>query len=103
MSNYILAYHGGSKPANPEEGVENMAKWQAWADNLGDALTVPGAPLGMSKTISADGVSDGGGENPLVGYSILKADDMDSAIEMVKACPHTIYGTMEVAEIMEMQ
>lgn len=102
MSKYILAYHGGNKPASPEEGAENMAKWQAWADSLGDALTVPGAPLGISKTISTDGVTDGGGSNPLVGYSILEADDMDAAIEMVQACPHTTYGTMEVAEIMKM-
>lgn len=102
MANYILAYHGGHNPTSPEEGAELMAKWQAWADSLGDALTVPGAPLGMSKTITADGVEDGGGSNPLVGYSILEADDMEAAIEMVQTCPHTEIGTMEVAEIMKM-
>jgi hypothetical protein len=102
MSNYILAYHGGMKPSSPEEGAKHMAEWQAWADSLGDALSIPGAPLGMSKTISADGISDGGGSNPLVGYSILEAENMDAAIEMVKACPHTAHGTMEVAEIMKM-
>lgn len=102
MANYILAYHGGHNPTSPEEGAELMAKWQAWADSLGDALTVPGAPLGLSKTISADGVEDGGGSNPLVGYSILEADDMEAAIEMAQTCPHTEIGTMEVAEIMKM-
>ena len=56
----------------------------------------------MSKTISADGVEDGGGSNPLVGYSILEADDMEAAIEMVQACPQIEIGTLEVAEIMKM-
>ena len=41
MANYRLAYHGGHNPTSPEEGAELMAKWQAWADSLGDALTVP--------------------------------------------------------------
>ena len=29
MSNYILAYHGGKKPATPEEGARQMENWKA--------------------------------------------------------------------------
>ena len=57
MPNYILAYHGGKKPETPEEGAEGMAKFQAWVRDLGDAAINPGTPLGMSKTVSADGIS----------------------------------------------
>jgi len=40
----------------------------------------PGTPLGMHKTVSPGGVSDGGGSNPLLGYSIVKADSMDAGL-----------------------
>jgi hypothetical protein len=58
----------------------------------------------MSKTVSSGGVSDDGGSNPLLGFTIVKADSMDAALEMAKACPHLDMdtGTIEVAEVMEM-
>jgi hypothetical protein len=103
MPNYIIAYHGGKKPESPEEGGKQMEKWQAWVDGLGDAVVNPGTPLGKSRIVSSDGVSDDGGPNSLTGYSIVKADTMDAALEMAKACPFLDIGTIEVAEVMEMQ
>ncbi len=102
MSNYVFAYHGGKKPESPEEGAKLMAKWKAWLGGLGDAVVNPGAPLGMSKTVSSGGVSDDGGSNPLLGFSIVKADGMDAALEMAKGCPHLEIGSIEVAEVKEM-
>ncbi len=88
MSNYIIAYHGGKKPDSPEEGAKQMARWQAWLGGLGDAVVNPGTPLGKSRIVSSDGVSDDGGSNPMSGYSIVKADSMDAALEMAKGCPY---------------
>jgi len=102
MSNYIFAYHGGKKPESPEAGAKLMAKWQAWIGGLGEAMVNTGTPLGMSKTVSSDGVSDDGGSNPLSGFSIVKADSMDAALELAKGCPHLEHGTIEVAEMKEM-
>ena len=104
MANYIFAYHGGGKmPASREEGAKGMAQWRAWAVGLSDAMVNFGTPLGKSKTVSAGGVSDDGGANPLMGFSIVKADSMDAALEMAKACPHLDIGTIEVAQMMEMK
>ncbi len=102
MANYIIAYHGGKKPESPEEGAKQMAKWKAWVGGLGDAVVNPGTPLGKSKIVSAEGVSDGGGPNVLTGFSIVKADSMDAVLEMAKECPYLDMGTLEVAEVMEM-
>lgn len=88
-------------PDNPEERAEGMARFMAWATDLGDALVNPGTPLGTSKIVSSDGVSDDGGAN-LMGFSIVKADSMDAALEMAKRCPHLEIGTVEVAEMMKM-
>ncbi len=69
---------------------------------LCDAVVNPGTPLGMSKNVSSSCVSDDGGSNPLLGFSIVKADSMDAALEMAKGCPHLEIGTIEVAEAKEM-
>ncbi len=104
MSSYVFAYHGGKRPESPEEGAKHMAKWKAWIGGLGDAVVNPGTPLGKSKTVSSAGVSDDGGSNPMSGFSIVKADSMDAALEMAKECPLLeIGGTLEVAEVMEMK
>ncbi len=103
MSNYFFAYYGGKKPESPEEGAKQMAKWKAWVGGLGDAAVNPGTFLGKSRTVSSGGVSEDGGSNPILGFSIVKADSMDAALEMAKECPLLdIGGTLEVAEMMEM-
>jgi len=101
MSNYVFAYHGGKAPENPEEVAKYKAKWKAWVCGLGRVIVNPGTPLGNSRTISSRGVSDNGGSNPLSGFSIVKADSMNAAIEMAKRCPHLEHGTIEVAEVKE--
>jgi hypothetical protein len=103
MANYIIAYHGGKKPASPEEGKAGMAKWQVWLEDLGEAVVNPGTPLGKSRIVSASGVSPDGGKNPMSGYSIVEADSIDSALEMASQCPFLeTGGTLEVAEILKM-
>lgn len=99
MPNFVFAYHGSKRPKN---GADHMARWKAWVGGLGGALVNPGLPLGKSKTVSGDGVTDGGGPNPLAGFSVVKADTMDAALALTKGCPHLDIGTIEVAEAMDM-
>lgn len=102
MSEYMFAYHGGKKPDSPEEGAKMMAEWQAWVESLGDTMTNPGTPLGMSKTVTATGVEDNGGPNPLAGFSVVQADSIEAALDLAKNCPFLAMGTIEVAEMMKM-
>jgi hypothetical protein len=102
MSNFIIAYHGGEKPKSPEEGAEGMAKWKTWLAGLGEAVVNPGTPLVNSKIVSSNGVSDDTSQNRLTGYTIVKAENMEAALEMAKSCPFLEMGTLEVAEMMEM-
>jgi hypothetical protein len=89
MANYLLLYSGGSMPATPAEQQAVMQAWTAWFGQLGDAVVDGGNPTSANaKTIASDGsVSDGGGGMMPSGYSILKADSMDAAVEMAKGCP----------------
>jgi len=103
MLNFILAYHpGGKMPDSPEEGAKQRQEWEAWIADLGDAAVNPGTPLGMSKLVSANGVSEHEGPNSLMGYTIVKANSLDAALGIAKGCPFLEMGTIEVAEVMEM-
>jgi hypothetical protein len=101
MPDFVISYHGGKQPSSPEEGVTQMARWKAWVEGLGDAVVNPGTPLGRSKTVSTGGVSDGS-ESRLTGFSIVKAANMDVALEMARKCPFLDMGTVEVAQVMDM-
>lgn len=104
MPKFVLAYHGSPQFNTKEEGAAHMIAWQKWSQGLGDAVVDPGTPVGPSMTVSLDEVVDGGGSNPLSGITILQANTMDDALELVKDCPHLdAGGTIEVAEALNME
>jgi hypothetical protein len=101
MANYLLAYHGGGGMAQDEAARNKlMAQWGKWFQDLGSALVDGGNPVMKAKTItSKGGVSDGGGQNPVSGYSVIKADNLDAAVTLAKGCPVLAGGgSIEVAE-----
>ncbi len=102
MAEFVFAYHGGKMPETEAEQKALMARWQEWMGGLGDALVNPGAPVGKSWTVSASGAEEGGGANPISGYSLVRADSMQAALDMARGCPHLDHGTVEVAEAMQM-
>ena len=104
MPKFMYIYHGGGRPETPEEGEKVMAAWMSWLGGMGDAVVDVGNPAGMSKTVSVSGVADDGGANPVSGYTLVNATDMDAAVEMAKGCPilEGGEGTVEVAEAMDM-
>ncbi len=103
MPKFVFAYHGGKMPETPEEGAKEMEKWKAWFADMGSAVVDGGNPVGMSKTVSADGVADNGGANPLSGYSLVSVDTMDAAIALAQGCPIlNSEGSVEIAEAIDM-
>lgn len=101
MPNYLLAYHGGSPGRTEAERSKIMAAWGKWFQQLGPAVVDGGNPVGRSRTIKSGGaVSEGGGANPVSGYSLIKADTLDAAVKLAKGCPNLESGgTIEVAEV----
>ncbi|MGB2016816.1 MAG: hypothetical protein ACPHWV_05635 [Candidatus Puniceispirillum sp.] len=100
MPKFLFAYHGGKMPETEAEIAAVMQRWRDWMDGLGDALLDPGNPVGMSKIVSIDGIADDGGANPVSGYSLVMADDMNAALAMAAGCPMVTqgHGSIEVAE-----
>jgi hypothetical protein len=103
MANYLLAFHGGGMPETEEEQAKVMAAWGEWYGKLGAAVVDGGNPVGQTRTIASDGsTSEGGGANPVSGYAIISANDIDQAVESAKGCPILEGGgSIEVAETFE--
>jgi hypothetical protein len=97
-NNYLLLYHGGGMPASQEEQARVMQQWTEWFGVLGDRLVDGGNPVSQTKRIAVGGsVSDEA--NGPTGYSIIKAETLDQAVELAKGCPVLQGGaSIEVAE-----
>lgn len=89
MSNFVLLYSGGGMPATEAERGKVMEAWGAWFGKLGEAVVDAGNPFGgAAKNIGSDGtVHDGAVGTQATGYSILKADSINSAVGLAKGCP----------------
>lgn len=104
MTKYVFAYHGGSHPKTPEEGKKVMDAWGAWFGSMGAAVIDGGNPVGKSSTVKSDGsLVQGGGANPLSGYSLIEASSLEDAHKKAKGCPLLkAGGTIEIAPALDM-
>lgn len=101
MANFVLLYYGEPKFSSEEEGKAHQGKWMEWMQAMGDTMVNPGTPMGPAKSVTSNSVTDSNGTR-LTGFSIVKADDMDAAIEIAKSCPFVAVGTVDVAEAFQM-
>jgi len=96
MTKFVVLYIGSMSAesqiaeSTPEQAEAGMKAWTDWAARTGDALVDFGTPLGVGKVVSGSGVSDT--TTGVGGYSILQADDLDAAAELVKDHPHFMSG-----------
>ncbi|MEI8332490.1 MAG: hypothetical protein WCH74_01370 [Chloroflexota bacterium] len=104
MAKYLLAFHGGSMPDDPAEQAAALEAWGAWYTSIGAGLIDPGSPVAFARSVASDGsVSDGGGADPVSGYTLIEAADIDAAVEIASRNPLLGGGGhIEVAETFTM-
>ncbi len=104
MTQYIITYLGGDKPSTPEEGKQNYARYKEWLASLGDSAISPANPLKGTSTVNPDRTVTSESTTSMSGYTIIKTDSMESALEIAKACPFLdTGGSLEVSELIQMQ
>jgi hypothetical protein len=87
MATYVLLYHGGGRPASEDEQARVMAAWGEWMGKLGSDLVDGGNPTAESRTVDGNGTVSQTGGDLVTGYSIIKAENLDAAVALAKACP----------------
>ena len=90
MTNFVLLYSGGGSMSGTEaEQAAVLQAWTAWYSGLGSAVVDWGAPFSpAAKSVASDGTVANGPVGALVsGYTIIKADSLDAAVQMGKSCP----------------
>lgn len=102
MPEYLFSYRGDPAVAaaqTPAQARAGQARFDAWVGALGDAAIVPGTPVNHCQLVSSQGTADTG-PACVLGYSIIRADNMQAALALARACPHLEWGDIEVAETM---
>jgi hypothetical protein len=89
------------KSSTPEQQKKGMEAWMKWMNANKASLVEGGAPLGKTKRVDANGVSNT--KNELGGYSIVQAESHDAAAKIFgKDHPHLQMpgAWIEIVEIM---
>lgn len=98
MPKFMMVYKGEAtdiSDMSEEEAAAVMAKWGAWMEKVGPALTDIGTPFGPGVSVVDDETS--GTAISLTGYSIVEADGMDAAQALADGHPYLSEGKGDYA------
>ena len=95
MATYVFSFR---VPSDYTPHAGTTAEWQAWFGGLGSALV----DIGNAVTDYASLGEVGGSDSRMVAYSVVAAEDMDSALALAKGCPvMRVGGGVEVGPVLE--
>jgi hypothetical protein len=95
MATYVFSFR---VPSGYRPNAGTPAEWQAWFGGLGPALV----DVGRAVTDYASLGEVGGSGSRMVAYSVVSAEDMDSALALARDCPVLrAGGGVEVGPAME--
>jgi hypothetical protein len=100
MTNFLLIYHDDSVDNNKEERQRIMVAWDGWMKQCGENLVDAGNPFSNAVSVTKDGTKDYSGNEKITGYSVIKADSMESAVKAATMVPLVVdgSGTVDVYE-----
>lgn len=73
--------------------------WQKWAKNNEAVILDVGTPIGKTKRISAQGISDT--QNQITAYTIVQAKSHQAAAKLFENHPHFMIFPGDSVEVME--
>ena len=96
---YIVPASPGNTPPDPKTISTGMAAWHQWMTDHAKAIVDSGGPLGKTKRIARDGVTEI--KNLLGGYVIVEAESHEAAAKMFEGHPSFTIFPGDSVEIME--
>jgi hypothetical protein len=105
MKRYIVLYKAPLSVASrfaqatPEEAQQGLKLWIDWAQKLGPALLDPGRPLGNSHRVTRGSAVPT--DSRVIGMSLIRADSMDHALDLVRDHHHLHWAEDCEIELLE--
>jgi len=103
MTKFMACYMGSATapgaPPTPDVIQKGMAAWQKWMEDNAAVIVDAGGPLGTTKKVGPDGVSDI--RNLLGGYVVIEATDQESAAKLFLDHPHFSIFPGDSVEVMQ--
>ncbi|MFN7161188.1 MAG: hypothetical protein ACK4NC_06350 [Candidatus Gracilibacteria bacterium] len=106
MKKFLAIFYGGasdeekSKPLDMKDQQAFMDAWVSWATTNQKAIIDNGAPLGKTKTVQENSISDS--KNDIIAYAIVETNSHEDAAEIFKAHPHLTLHPKNRIEVIEM-
>ena len=98
MKKFVFLYN--SEP-NETPSDDVMDVWMTWFTSINASILEMGNPFMDGVLVTSDSSSVIPPENnPISGYTVIKAEDLEAAIAIAKTCPGK--SGMQVYEAMEM-
>ena len=95
MTSFVLTFRN-AVDCQVTEAID--ALWGQWFQELGSAIVDPGSQVGKTRTLGAAPSS-----TVVSGYTVIAADDLESAVLLAKGCPGLQHGgAVEVGEFIGM-
>jgi hypothetical protein len=83
-----------------ERESKGMSAWMDWGTKHASAIVDQGGPLGKTKRISSEGISDI--KNDIAGYIVVQAESHEAAAKLFESHPHFTIFPGDSVEIMEL-
>jgi hypothetical protein len=96
MKKFVLMSVGFETPT-----PEIQEAWGNWFTSIADMIVDSGSPLGAGREVTKNGTQELPlGLDSVTGYTIINAENMDEAEQIVKTCP--IITSMRIYEARSM-
>jgi len=109
MKNFLAVYIGSAagmdawkkmdeEQRKPKEAA-GMRAWQEWAQANAQAIVDMGGPLGKTKRVSKQGITDV--RNEMGAYTVVQAESHEAAAKLFENHPHFTIFPGDAIEVME--
>jgi hypothetical protein len=104
MKKFVALYMGSAAarertPPDDATIANGLAAWRKWMADHASAVIDNGGPLGKTKRIGRDGISDT--RNAVAGYVVVEAASHEAAAKIFEGHPHFSIFPGDSVEIME--
>ena len=94
----MAAWNAMSEAERKAKELEGIAAWKAWVEKHQSALQSMGGPLGKTKKVDGNGVTDIA--NEMGAFTVVRAASHEAAAKMFENHPHFAIFPGERVEIM---